>query len=452
MKDMFPEYDNGRSPNYSEVWKDAVFVFDTNVLLNLYRYRVRTRNELLDVLHEISDRIWIPYQVALEFQRNRLSVIAEQVKRFNEVRNSVNRAKENLTNDLAKFKLQERHSLINTEPLIKGFDKEISKFFDGLSIIEKDQQTIFDEDELKARLENLFNHRVGRNFSNQSDLDVVQKSGEQRYKYKIPPGYEDDLKDSKEPDEFFHSGLIYKRKYGDLILWKQILSYCRESEKKSLIFITDDAKSDWWRIVEQDGPKIIGPRPELIDEARNEGGIQNFLMYRPDRFLEYAKSELEAKISSDSIQEVKDLSETIKKAGRKAVEDAMYAREIFKKWVSDRYNNSFENSSKTGHIVLHEGEKYLFIPAIYSPTIEPIDIYQHTVALYAGSIFGNDPDSEKGRVCVFWLAPGNLEASKIRMSLTHSKGLRDSGDLGFDVIIAIADGSGVTSIASQLTL
>jgi predicted nucleic acid-binding protein len=452
MRDMFPEYNNSRPINYPEIWRDALFVFDTNVLLNLYRYRVDTRDELLNVLNEISDRIWIPYQVALEFQRNRLNVIAEQVKRFNEVRRSINKAKTDLANDLAKFRLQERHSLINTQLLMAGFEKLTEGFFDDLDNIEKSQQTIHAEDKLKDRLELLFQNRVGSPFTKQSEIDNIQKDGELRYKNKIPPGYEDDQKDSKEPDEFFHAGLTFKRKYGDLILWKQMLSYCKDAGKCYLIFVTDDAKSDWWRIVEQDGPKKIGPRAELIDEARREANIHELLMYSPDKFLQHAKIQLKSKISADSIQEIKDISETIKTAGRKAVEDALYTKEIFKQWLSERYDHVFESSSKTGFVVPYGDSSYVFVMAVYKLKDGPIDFYEHSLLLYAGAIFGQDPDSQSGRVCIFWITSGPLAAEGIRMSLAQGKENKKSGPLGFDVIIATMSNSGEIFINHQLNI
>ena len=74
------------------LWETAVFVFYANVLLNLYRYQSSTRDDLIKVLKKLSDRIWIPYHVGLEFGRNRLNVIAEQKKRFSEVRNAVEKS------------------------------------------------------------------------------------------------------------------------------------------------------------------------------------------------------------------------------------------------------------------------------------------------------------------------------------------------------------------------
>ncbi len=50
MKGLFPQYDDLSSQDYGIVWKNALFVLDTNVLLNLYRYQAGTRDELLNVL------------------------------------------------------------------------------------------------------------------------------------------------------------------------------------------------------------------------------------------------------------------------------------------------------------------------------------------------------------------------------------------------------------------
>ncbi|MDG6614114.1 PIN-like domain-containing protein, partial [Staphylococcus aureus] len=68
------------------IWENALFVFDTNTLLNLYRYQEETKNEFLQVLDKISNRIWIPHHVALEFQRNRLIVICEQKELFSKTK------------------------------------------------------------------------------------------------------------------------------------------------------------------------------------------------------------------------------------------------------------------------------------------------------------------------------------------------------------------------------
>ncbi len=102
MKGLFPQYDDPSNQDYGVAWKESLFVFDTNLLLNLYRYQSSTRDELLKVLGQLSGRIWIPHHVALEFQRNRLKVIAEQTRRFTEVRRTIEKARNGLGSS-AKF-------------------------------------------------------------------------------------------------------------------------------------------------------------------------------------------------------------------------------------------------------------------------------------------------------------------------------------------------------------
>jgi hypothetical protein len=57
MKDLFPQYTNFLNVDYGVVWKHALFVFDTNVLLNLYRYQSKTRDELLNVVEQRRSRL-----------------------------------------------------------------------------------------------------------------------------------------------------------------------------------------------------------------------------------------------------------------------------------------------------------------------------------------------------------------------------------------------------------
>ena len=78
MSDLFREYYRPSDEEFSRLWQEATFVFDTNVLLHLYRYTPSTRNDLLKVIEALQQRIWIPHQVGLEFSRNRVSVITKQ--------------------------------------------------------------------------------------------------------------------------------------------------------------------------------------------------------------------------------------------------------------------------------------------------------------------------------------------------------------------------------------
>ena len=44
MRDAIREYIDLSSAEKNELWKNATFIFDTNVFLNLYRYTKKTRD------------------------------------------------------------------------------------------------------------------------------------------------------------------------------------------------------------------------------------------------------------------------------------------------------------------------------------------------------------------------------------------------------------------------
>lgn len=66
-----------------EIWNKAILVFDTNVLLNLYKYSNGTRNEFMTIMERAIDRLWLPHQVALEFLLNRREKIKDQELEYN---------------------------------------------------------------------------------------------------------------------------------------------------------------------------------------------------------------------------------------------------------------------------------------------------------------------------------------------------------------------------------
>lgn len=103
---------------------------------------------------------------------------------------------------------------------------------------------------------------------------------------KIPPGFKDNSKNIN--------------KYGDLIIWKELIKKAK-FENKSFILIIDDLKEDWWLRLQG---KTISPRQELSQELYNDTQ-QLFYLYTPDRFLEFAgKSE---NVKQETINEVREI-------------------------------------------------------------------------------------------------------------------------------------------------
>lgn len=74
MKEKFSEYYQLEEAELKEFWRNDIFCFDANVLLNLYRYTPKTRDAFFNLFEQIKERIWITHQAAFQafyFRRKR---------------------------------------------------------------------------------------------------------------------------------------------------------------------------------------------------------------------------------------------------------------------------------------------------------------------------------------------------------------------------------------------
>ncbi len=285
MKSKFPGYFKLTDKEINNLWGDSLFVFDANILLNLYRYSDETRDDFFKILEKVKDRIWIPHQSASEFFDNRLNVISQQEKSYEEATNSL----KSIENE---FKNSRQHPFISKK-LLKKLSALSEEICEQLNDSKEFHNKRIHQDDILDKIEDLFNEKVGDEFE-KSKLEEIYKEGELRFLDKIPPGYKDfGKKDETSKDV---------RKFGDLIVWKQIIEKSKEL-KRSIILITDDRKEDWW--VRFKG-KTLSPRPELTKEFQTETK-QPFHMYQSDRFLEFARDYLNEKINDNAIQEIRDL-------------------------------------------------------------------------------------------------------------------------------------------------
>ena len=150
MRDRFPGFYPPSEEEFNRVWQEGIFVLDTNVLLNLYRYPEEARNEFLNLMRNISNRLWIPNQVGLEFQQNRLSVIAEQLQKYTEVRKIIGDAKSSLEK-LDQLQLKKRHSYIQHEHFVAKAFSLFKEFLGELDELEQKQPNLFQRTQFVAK-------------------------------------------------------------------------------------------------------------------------------------------------------------------------------------------------------------------------------------------------------------------------------------------------------------
>jgi hypothetical protein len=308
MKKHFPGFYPPSEEEYRRLWSSSLVVVDTNVLLDLYRLPTTAREEFLNILGLLRDRLWIPYQVALEFQRRRLSVITSERRTTESTLESARALVGELKSKVDALEIDKRGLGLASQPLLLDLEQANTKLLSAVAAVHKAQVEIASIDPVRNKLDEIFEGRVGEGPSSQQALDQLVDSAEERYADRIPPGYEDVGKE-KNPNEatFIHEHLKYQRKYGDLILWRQLLGHAKRTESRVVLLITGDKKEDWWS---REHGKTLGPHPELINEIRREAGVELFWMYSAAQFMEVAPKYTSATVSTQSVAEIQEVART----------------------------------------------------------------------------------------------------------------------------------------------
>ena len=253
----------------SAIWGKALFVPDANILLHCIRHPKAVREELLRLFNALKPSLWIPYQVALEFHRNRLDVERSGLDAYDLVSRECEKAIRQVRDQLRQLRA---HPTIDIERELAALDM----YFEDFKRRIEGAYTEHPSGDIGAvvdRLTSVFTDRVGGRWPLE-DLAKLKKEGEARYAGGVPPGYLDATK----------NGDAYQ-KYGDLIIWKDMIAKAK-TDQRPIIFISDDVKKDWWWIHKG---KKIGPRPELVEEFKRESG-QDFHIYEFSNFIRVAAS------------------------------------------------------------------------------------------------------------------------------------------------------------------
>jgi|GEM_PF-2528507 len=258
---------------FRDFWRrNPLVVIDSCSWLDLYRYAPEASKKILDNLqHEdVEERIWIPHQVYEEYFENKSTVISEAHKKFEnvtkEVQVAISKANKTINtkfNRYGKFKFPEIHTLKNDlEQLLIQLEEKADGFKSIVSQDIEENRLVLKEDLVNSFISELKESgQLGERFSIIEKLKIYQE-GEQRYKYQIPPGYKDIIKDADDKSK--------TKKFGDLLIWKELLIKA-STDSVPFIFITDDEKEDWWKLNITNshlGEKveILEPREELLSE------------------------------------------------------------------------------------------------------------------------------------------------------------------------------------------
>ncbi|WP_049743264.1 PIN domain-containing protein [Mycolicibacterium goodii] len=283
MKSVLPEWYAHDDDTLRKILKSGTIAVDTNALLDLYRVGKPQRTEILGVLKAVRERLFVPYQVALEFHRNRLNVVRDTGVIYDK-----------LASEFAlKQELVDRIKDPRLKKEVRKLSDEVSdRFKQGLTALRTEHTLTLEvakkSDPVLDELDSLLEASTVGARPKDDVLKERRTTAMQRITDKMPPGFAD-AKDKEDPT-------------GDYLIWAELLDYARDHARPLLFVSNDDTKGDWYR------PKIsglsLGPLPELVAEMGTVLPDHPYHQTNLASFLTLAKRHLGLSVEDETIDSV----------------------------------------------------------------------------------------------------------------------------------------------------
>ncbi|MFT9661171.1 PIN-like domain-containing protein [Mycobacteroides abscessus subsp. abscessus] len=290
VREEFSEWYHLNDNAIAQVVREGTIALDANVLLDLYRVGADRRAEIIEALHTIGDRLFVPYQAAYEYQKNRLSTIADTQTKFDKTLKSI---KDACGNALESALVEIRDKAVRAA-IEQAFKDSFSSFEDKHARLRSGHILPLSEtrreDPVRNELEKLLcGSSLGKRPTD-IELEARRKDATTRINERRPPGFGD-----KDKDEAT----------GDCLIWAELLEHAKAIDRP-IMFVTNDVKKgDWYSVV---NGGIMGPRPELVTEMAVAAPNHYYHQGTLDNLLWLAKKILGVKIRTETIETVRDLA------------------------------------------------------------------------------------------------------------------------------------------------
>ena len=241
----------------------AVFI-DTNVISQLYRLNDAARQDFYKWVDQCGARFHVPVWVVHEYSNkmylkktteylSELDKIKTQAKEFSNISDFI---KGYVGDSLLQGSMYQG----KTEEL----KNDVDKIEDLLTKISNTINKNLDEQQHKVHKE------IERRLSDKSmSSDIymlipnLDEAYRQRYENRIPPGYKDATKEDN--------------RMGDLVIWKEILEYCKKNHIKKAILLSRDSKQDI----------VYAPEIQTIDNSRRANESERIKIAKESLIYEF---------------------------------------------------------------------------------------------------------------------------------------------------------------------
>ncbi|GHH03969.1 hypothetical protein GCM10018792_21070 [Streptomyces rubradiris] len=281
--------------DYEAGVRSYMVVVDTNVLLELYRFTPDAREELLQALRRVGDRLWIPHQVAAEYYNRRVDAVKDHLALYASVPKSLDDHKAKVLQELYAFAkrcsmaTEDKRALV--EPIQEVFTRVKAEVVKHAESFDLTLEGVISGDPVLSELAEILDGKTGQGFNDDETRALIEEY-ERRAQDERPPGY----KDSNKKDNA----------HGDYFVWEQVLRRAEELSSPILL-VTNDVKEDW---VRKEAGLIVGARPELVAEMKERCGV-DFLILQLGAFLQVARKELGASVSASTVAQAENLAASV---------------------------------------------------------------------------------------------------------------------------------------------
>lgn len=270
-----------------------LIILDTNVLLELYRQPANISLDVINALKEIQNNIYVPRQVYDEYLNNYHKTCGDEKKKYKKVTKELSDSLKTLQDDITK-KIGEyrKHNYTDISKLQNDLNEKIKDTQNIITNFEKSHHAeiqlnidFLENDKVKEFVDLLHNQgNIGKKIPFSKKLLLLQE-GQIRYDNLIPPGFRDSAK-------------VGEAKYGDLFVWKDIITIAKE-KNTNIIFVCNDTKEDWW---EKNKNIPIDLRQELNEEFKETNPSLSVHFLTLDKFFSYLAEELKLGKSKSALQ------------------------------------------------------------------------------------------------------------------------------------------------------
>ena len=242
---------------------DCCLFIDTNIIALFYGIHDSARKDFFDWLklliqkNRVKVPVWVINEYTNRFIRNQIQDYLSPLKKVSTIKKDFAQVSAFLKKHIEASNLPQNKyaSIEDFRNDLKEIEEKIEKIaFTAQNKDERYKLKIHDE------IEQVFANCI-LDSNTDEILNITNELGLIRYHHKLPPGFED--------------GKKQLNAHGDLILWYEILNYCKNNGVKKAILITDDEKKDW----------VYAPNKLIINSIEKSNNVKPLLKIADPRLI-----------------------------------------------------------------------------------------------------------------------------------------------------------------------